>query len=147
MVTVLTLMVKIPALRQSSKLLIVLFRFLAAVISQVKRDSLARAVLCTFLTLMVKAFLRSIWSVGLLMVHVLFRVLPGLMSSKSKDANWPGRQKDAFSAGRVGTSNSNVMTSRDSCLVLMQRSLCTFRPCSMIHMKAHPHFLCLRFAN
>ena len=44
----------------------------------------------TFLTLMVNARLSLICCVGLLIVQVRFRVLPGSMFSKSKDANWPG---------------------------------------------------------
>ena len=53
----------------------------------------------TFLTLIVKALRRLICSVGLLMVHVLFRTFPGTMSSKSKEANWPGWQNMVLLAG------------------------------------------------
>lgn len=91
----------------------------------------------TFLTLIVNAFLRCICCVVLLMVQVLFRVVPGVISSKSKDANWPGRQKSALCAGSCGSSNSNVITSRDSCLMLMQRSLVTPDACNNAEFVTH----------
>lgn len=84
----------------------------------------------TFLTLIVKALRCSIWWVGLLMVHVLLRTLPRVMSWKSKDANWPGWQKVVLLAGSRGSSNSNVITSWDSCFVLRHCKCCKFESCT-----------------
>lgn len=83
----------------------------------------------TFLILIVKVLCRLMCSAGLLMVQVLLMTSPGVMSSKSNEANCPGLQKELLLAGSFGSSNLNVITSKDSIVVLMQFKRCTANAC------------------